>query len=99
MLGQVHGGWEPRLEQDGRESYAYRDDLALLHTGTWTWTTPKLLGPAPCARVGHSLVPLPSADGGTALMLFGGRADGEVALNDTHALRPVGCDDDDAMAR
>lgn len=68
-----------------------REDLAILCTHSWVWSTPTVRGTPPCARVGHSLVPLSASadDGdGVALTLFGGRADGERALNDTWALRP-----------
>ena len=64
-------------------------NLAILDTRRWSWSHPKLTGPPPCARVGHSLAPLPTADGGgVGLALFGGRAEGEVALNDLHMLTP-----------
>ena len=64
-------------------------DVVALDLDTWTWSKPKLSGPKPCARVGHSLVPLEAPDGGKSLYLFGGRGENEKALNDTYALRPV----------
>ena len=85
----IHGGWEPRVEQDGTDRYTLHNDMAILDTDTWTWSKPRLSGPKPCARVGHSLVPLEAPDGGKSLYLFGGRGENEKALNDTYALRPV----------
>ena len=57
---------------------------------TWTWSTPKVNGTPPCARVGHSLVPLPTPRGDVGLVLFGGQAEGQLALNDAFRLLPAG---------
>lgn len=80
----VHGGWVP-------STVAIFDDVALLDTDTWSWSRPKLHGAPPRARVGHSLVAMNAADGRDAarLVLFGGRADGDAALDDLYELRPV----------
>lgn len=67
------------------------NDVVILDTQTWEWTRPKLRGMPPAPRVGHSLVPLPAAGREPAsLILFGGRAEGDAALDDLYELRPVG---------
>jgi len=67
------------------------NDVAIFDTETWEWTRPKLRGMPPAPRVGHSLVPLPAAGREPAsLILFGGRAEGDAALNDLYELRPAG---------
>ena len=86
----IHGGWEPITEQDGTERFRMHEDMAILDTDDWTWSRPTLRGEPPKARVGHSIVALPAAgEEGASLVLFGGRADGDKALNDTYALRPL----------
>lgn len=77
----LYGGWDYTADMSG---FAMRDDLAVLDTETWTWSWPELGGARPRARVGHSLVSV-----GGSLVLFGGRADGDEALDDLYALRPV----------
>ena len=90
----IHGGWEPQVGSSGlglaEEAYKMHSDVFLLDTDSWVWSRPKMTGPPPCGRVGHSLVPHVNAeDGSAALYVFGGRAEGEKPLNDTYRLRPV----------
>ena len=83
----IHGGWDYAAEED--EGYDFRDDVAILDTSTWTWSRPAVSGAAPSPRVGHSMVALPTAEGGAGLFLFGGRDEEDEALDDLYVLRPV----------
>ena len=84
----IHGGWDPtRGEPSGPVLF---DDLAILDTEAWVWSRPSVKGSQPSARVGHSLASVSRTDGeGGALLLFGGRAEGETPLDELYQLRPV----------
>lgn len=83
----VHGGWNPAVSGNEAE-YTLHRDLAILDTASWVWSRPTVRGASPCARVGHTLVPFAPA-GQTSLYAFGGRGEGDKALNDTYRLSPA----------
>eukprot|EP00967_Tisochrysis_lutea_P059640 scaffold76032_cov33-Tisochrysis_lutea.AAC.2 len=84
----IYGGWDYTANGVG---YDFRDDIAILDTDSWTWSRPTVMGAAPAARVGHSLVALPTCGDSVehALFMFGGRGEDDKALGDLYMLRPI----------
>ena len=77
---------------DGAADDRMLSDVWILDTEAWMWTKAAVRGEAPpCARAGHTLVPTQLGGEGAhpSLLLFGGRARGEKALNDLFELCPV----------